>query len=179
MKIHDHWLNTAQHTPSPNTDFRPDESDISLIVIHCISLPEGHFSTPYITQLFTNQLKACDHSSFKEICELKVSSHVVIARTGEITQYVPFNQRAWHAGVSNYCGRTQCNDFSIGIELEGTDHTPYTAEQYQQLSQLISCLIKHYPKLTSKAITGHSNIAPERKTDPGEFFDWELLKASL
>jgi len=179
MKIHKHWLNPAQHTPSPNADSRPNEKDISLIVIHCISLPEGHFATPHITELFTNQLKACDHPSFAEICTLKVSSHILIARTGKITQYVPFNQRAWHAGVSNYCGRTQCNDFSIGIELEGTDHSLYTTEQYQQLSQLIKCLINHYPNLTSKDITGHSDIAPERKTDPGDFFDWGLLKASL
>jgi AmpD protein len=179
MEIKNHTLISSEQIISPNTDNRPDESDISLIVIHCISLPEGCFNTPYISQLFCNQLNAEAHPSFKDISELKVSSHIMIDRTGKISQYVPFNKRAWHAGVSCYQGRTQCNDFSIGIELEGTDHTPYTSKQYQQLSELIKCLIKYYPKINIKNITGHSDIAPQRKTDPGNCFDWNLLKSNL
>jgi len=179
MKITNHWLTNVQHTPSPNADLRPDEKDISLIVIHCISLPEGQFNTPFISQLFCNQLKSCEHPSFSKIYQLKVSSHIVIDRTGNITQYVPFNKRAWHAGLSNYQGRSRCNDFSIGIELEGTDSSTYTSEQYKQLSLLINSLIKHYPNLSQKHITGHSDIAPDRKTDPGTFFDWKLLTHEL
>ena len=179
IKNHQLKLTSAQHIESPNFDDRPDEKDISLIVIHCISLPEGCFNTPHINQLFCNQLQAKDHPSFKAICELKVSSHILINRSGKIIQYVPFNKRAWHAGVSNYQGRTHCNDFSIGIELEGTDKSTYTPEQYQQLAQLIDSLIAHYPKLNTQTITGHSDIAPQRKTDPGDFFDWALLKSTL
>ncbi len=179
MKISNHWLTSAHKTPSPNCDKRADESDISLIVIHCISLPEGQFGTPFIEQLFTNQLKAQTHPSFAKICQLQVSSHVVIQRDGQITQYVPFNKRAWHAGDSEYQGRTKCNDFSIGIELEGTNDSPYTKQQYQQLSVLIQCLIQTYPALKLKDITGHSDIAPQRKTDPGKFFDWKKLYQDL
>jgi len=175
MRIHKHWLTTVQKIHSPNCDLRSDESDISLIVIHCISLPEGQFNTPFIEQLFTNRLNAQDHPSFNEICHLQVSSHIVIKRDGTITQYVPFNQRAWHAGTSKYQGRSKCNDFSIGIELEGCVSQPYSDIQYTQLAALIQCLIQTYPKLSQKHITGHSDIAPQRKTDPGEFFDWEKL----
>ena len=177
MQIKSHWLTSAHKVHSPNCDMRDDESDISLIVIHCISLPEGQFGTPYIEQLFTNQLQALAHPSFTEICQLHVSSHIVIQRDGQITQYVPFNKRAWHAGVSEYHGRRKCNDFSIGIELEGTDCTPYTEIQYQQLSGIIQQLIQTYPRLSLRDITGHSDIAPMRKTDPGKFFNWtELYK---
>ena len=175
MQIFNHWLASAHKVNSPNYDKREDENDISLIVIHCISLPEGQFGTPFIEQLFTNQLQTLAHPSFKEIGQLQVSSHIVIQREGQITQYVPFNQRAWHAGVSEYHGRTRCNDFSIGIELEGTDYLPYTKKQYLQLSALIQCLIQTYPKLSLRNITGHSDIAPQRKTDPGKFFDWDRL----
>lgn len=179
MKINKHWLTSALKVSSPNCDKREDEGDISLIVIHCISLPEGQFNTPYIEQLFTNQLNPESHSSFIEICELQVSSHIVINRDGFITQYVPFNKRAWHAGISEFKGRTKCNDFSIGIELEGTEHSPYTDIQYTQLATLIQCLMQSYPKLSQQNITGHSNIAPQRKTDPGKYFDWEKLKQLL
>lgn len=175
MKIHKHWLTTAQKIPSPNCDLRSDETDISLIVIHCISLPEGQFDTPFIEQLFTNQLNPQDHHSFNEIYHLEVSSHIVIKRNGAITQYVPFNQRAWHAGISAYQGRIKCNDFSIGIELEGSVNSAYTDMQYTQLGKLIQCLMQTYPKLNQQHITGHSDIAPQRKKDPGEFFDWERL----
>jgi len=175
MEIKDHWLNSAKHTCSPNCDLRIDENDIDLIVIHCISLPEGEFNTPFIQQLFTNQLNADDHPDFAEICHLHVSSHIVIQRDGLISQYVPFNQRAWHAGTSEYLGRAQCNDFSIGIELEGTINTPYTEVQYQQLAKIIDCLCQTYPLLTPERITAHSHIAPDRKKDPGKYFKWDKL----
>ena len=179
MKINNHWLTSAQKIISPNCDQRDDESDISLIVIHCISLPEGQFNTPFIEQLFTNQLKAQSHPDFAEICELQVSSHIVINRDGLITQYVPFNKRAWHAGVSKFQGREKCNDFSIGIELEGTDCCPYSEIQYSQLASLTHCLIQAYPKINKDNITGHSDIAPQRKTDPGKSFDWNKLNRLL
>ncbi len=179
MKINNHWLETAQIIKSPNYDARTLEKNLSLIVIHCISLPEGQFNTPYIAQLFTNQLNSNSHASFTEICHLKVSSHILIHRTGHITQFVAFNKRAWHAGVSNYQGHTQCNDFSIGIELEGTDYLPYTEKQYSQLADLIQSLIATYPTLSMKHIVGHSDIAPARKTDPGAFFDWQHLHTLL
>jgi AmpD protein len=172
MHIKNNLLTSAQQITSPNCDQRTDPADISLIVIHCISLPEGQFDTPYIDKLFTNQLNANDHSSFPGICHLEVSSHILIKRNGAITQYVPFDQRAWHAGVSCYQGREKCNDFSIGIELEGTVDTTYTEIQYQQLAALTHCLMLTYPKLRQENITGHSDIAPQRKTDPGIFFDW-------
>lgn len=179
MQIDNHWLTTAHKVTSPNCDKRQDENDISLIVIHCISLPEGQFGTPYIEQLFSNQLKAQSHPDFVAICQLQVSSHIVIDRNGLITQYVPFNMRAWHAGCSEYQGREKCNDFSIGIELEGTDCSPYTEEQYSKLALVIKCLMQTYPKLDQQNIIGHSDIAPQRKTDPGKLFDWKELDQQL
>lgn len=179
MIINNHWLTSANKVHSPNCNQREDENDISLIVIHCISLPKGQFDTPFIQQLFTNQLDTQADPSFTEICQLQVSSHIVINRHGLITQYVPFNMRAWHAGCSEYQGREKCNDFSIGIELEGTDCSPYTEKQYTQLALLIQCLIQTYPKLNQQNITGHSDIAPLRKTDPGKCFDWEKLNQQL
>ena len=179
MKINNHWLIPADKINSPNFDTRDDEKDISLIGIHCISLPEGQFNTPYIEQLFTNQLSDQSHPDFAEICHLQVSSHIVINRAGVIAQYVPFNKRAWHAGVSEYNHRKKCNDFSIGIELEGTEYSPYTEIQYTQLALLIDCLLQSYPRLSRKNITGHSDIAPLRKTDPGKSFDWEKLYSYL
>lgn len=179
MKINNHWLTSAQKTISPNYDDRDDEKDISLIVIHCISLPEGRFDTPYIDQLFTNQLDSCADPSFADLCHLHVSSHILINRKGVITQYVPFNKRAWHAGKSKYKGREKCNDFSIGIELEGTESSTYTERQYTQLALLILCLVKTYPNLSLENITGHSDIAPLRKTDPGKYFVWKTLHQLL
>jgi len=179
MNIQNHWCNSAKHIASPNHDNRPDEQDISLIVIHCISLPEGQYQTPYIDQLFTNQLQASEHPSFQETHQLKVSSHLLIDRLGNITQYVPFNKRAWHAGLSNYLRREKCNDFSIGIELEGTDNSSYTSEQYAQLLPIIQSLQQNYPKITTERITGHSDIAPQRKTDPGKYFSWDWLNQKL
>lgn len=164
---------------SPNCDSRADESDISLIVIHGISLPPGKFGGDYIDQLFCNQLNPDEHPYFKDISELKVSSHFLIRRDGEIVQYVPLQKRAWHAGVSCFEKRESCNDFSIGIEMEGEDETPYTDIQYQVLSELIQSLIATYPDLNEKTIAGHSDIAPGRKSDPGSAFDWEKLRQLL
>jgi AmpD protein len=179
MNIDQHWLTPATHTPSPNFDERAGSSDISLIVIHCISLPPGEFATPYIDDLFCNQLDPDCHPYFRDIYQLTVSSHLLIKRNGEIVQYVPFDKRAWHAGKSEYLGRERCNDFSIGIELEGTEWLPYTDDQYTQLSAIIKTLLQAYPTLSSQRITGHSDIAPGRKTDPGDSFDWQRLFESL
>ena len=172
-------IKEARQHLSPNCDSRPDESDISLIVIHGISLPPGKFGKDYIDQLFCNQLNPDEHPYFKDISDLKVSSHLLIRRDGEVVQYVPFQKRAWHAGVSCYEERDCCNDYSIGIEMEGEDETPYTDIQYQVLATIIKDLIKSYPELNEQTITGHSDIAPGRKTDPGEAFDWAILRKLL
>ncbi|MDP7536910.1 MAG: 1,6-anhydro-N-acetylmuramyl-L-alanine amidase AmpD [Methylococcales bacterium] len=181
MQITQHWLNQATHRLSPNHDKRPDEADISLIVIHCISLPSGQYNNDNVDLLFSNKLPIQADPSFQHIAKMQVSAHLFIRRNGDITQYVPFNMRAWHAGKSRYQGRSQCNDFSIGIELEGTDDSPYQDTQYLKLAHVIKLLIAHYPQLTTKQITGHSTIAPDRKSDPGHYFNWgkidHLLKA--
>ncbi|VAW65315.1 1,6-anhydro-N-acetylmuramyl-L-alanine amidase [hydrothermal vent metagenome] len=161
---------------SANHDNRPEAMPVSLIVIHNISLPPGEFGGPYISQLFTNQLNKDEHPYFEDIYQLRVSSHVLIRRDGEVIQYVPFHFRAWHAGVSVYHNKTSCNDFSIGIELEGTDNIPYEARQYTQLAELITELRRSYPGISKDAITGHSDISPGRKTDPGPAFDWNKLQ---
>ncbi len=172
-------IEDIKYVLSPNSDERPHESIAELLVIHNISLPPGKFGGPYIEQLFTNQLDPLEHPYFQEISHLRVSSHALIRRDGELVQYVPFHRRAWHAGISNYCGREQCNDFSIGIELEGTDDQPFEDIQYQQLANLIRTLWRSYPEISKDAITGHSDIAPGRKTDPGPLFDWKKLKQLL
>jgi len=169
----------AQQIASANCDARPDEQNISLIVIHNISLPPGEFGGPYISQLFTNQLNPNAHPYFADIHQLKVSSHLLIRRTGEIIQYVPLHKRAWHAGTSSYCGAENCNDFSIGIELEGSDDIPFEEIQYTALAKCILNLQQNYPSLPKDAITGHSNIAPGRKTDPGPAFNWDHLQQLL
>lgn len=179
MAIDRHWLTGAARIPSPNFDDRPDADDVSLIVVHCISLPPGEFGQSYIDQLFCNRLDPAAHPYFEEIYQLKVSAHLLIKRGGEITQYVPFDKRAWHAGVSSYQGRERCNEFSIGIELEGADDIPYTEAQYRQLAAAIKTLLKTYPKLSQQRIAGHSDIAPGRKTDPGASFDWKKLRQML
>jgi N-acetyl-anhydromuramoyl-L-alanine amidase len=179
MQIDQHWLNQAAHLSSPNCDERPDKDDITLIVIHCISLPPGEFGNNCISQLFCNRLEPDAHPYFKEIYQLKVSSHLVIERTGEILQFVPFDKRAWHAGQSCYAGRERCNDFSIGIELEGTEIIPYTEIQYQQLAKSVRILLNTYPELSPERIVGHSDIAPGRKTDPGDSFDWQKFYCLL
>ena len=175
MNIKRHWLTDSKHTPSPNFDERPDPADISLLVIHCISLPPGEFGNKNIDKLFCNLLNPDDHPYFKEIYNLSVSAHLLIKRDGSCVQYVPFDKRAWHAGKSSYEGRERCNDFSIGIELEGTESINYTEEQYRQLAAVIDTLLKSYPKLSRQRISGHSDIAPGRKTDPGPTFDWQRI----
>ena len=166
-------LAEADFIPSPNFDDRPAECDINLLVIHNISLPPNQFGGPYIQQLFTNQLNPAEHPFFKEICHLKVSAHLLIRRDGSIIQFVPFNKRAWHAGVSEFDGQTCCNDFSIGIELEGTDEIEYEDIQYQTLADVTAEIIRVYPGIMRQRITGHCDIAPDRKTDPGPVFAWK------
>ncbi|OOZ45186.1 1,6-anhydro-N-acetylmuramyl-L-alanine amidase AmpD [Solemya velum gill symbiont] len=173
------WLDNAECCPSPNCDERAADEQISLLVIHNISLPPGKFGGPWITDLFLNRLDPGADPYFEEIANLKVSSHLLIRRDGELVQYVPLNMRAWHAGVSNYCGREACNDFSIGIELEGTDETPYTDEQYRRLVDVTIEIMEIYPAITPKQITGHSDIAPGRKTDPGPALDWKKYQEML
>ncbi|WP_105253921.1 1,6-anhydro-N-acetylmuramyl-L-alanine amidase AmpD [Pseudoalteromonas sp. T1lg75] len=152
-------------------DARP-QGEVSLLVIHCISLPEGQYGTPHIDALFAGCLDCDAHPSFSSLQGVRVSAHCLIDRQGRVRQYVPFSERAWHAGVSQFAGRERCNDFSIGIELEGTDHSDYTPAQYQSLAQLTLAIIQRYPQITRERIVGHSDIAPGRKTDPGEAFDW-------
>ncbi len=157
---------------SPNHDARPAGVACDLIVVHGISLPPGTFGGPWIDYLFTNVLPADAHPYFATISDRKVSSHLLIRRDGEITQYVNFNERAWHAGQSSYAGREACNDFSIGVELEGADTTPYADVQYPVLANIVSALCRAYPRLSPSRLVGHSDIAPGRKTDPGPAFDW-------
>ncbi|CNK91039.1 1,6-anhydro-N-acetylmuramyl-L-alanine amidase AmpD [Yersinia proxima] len=172
------WISGVKRVVSPHCDQRPEGEAPSLLVIHNISLPPGEFGGPYIDQLFTGTLNADEHPYFADIVHLRVSAHCLIRRDGEIIQYVPFDKRAWHAGVSTFAGRERCNDFSIGIELEGTDVLPFTTEQYRSLSEVSALLFAHYP-ITAERVTGHSDIAPGRKTDPGSAFDWVLYQQSL
>jgi len=170
-----HRLVEAQQIESPNYNERPPGQQPELLVVHSISLPPGQYGGRYIEQLFTNQLSPQDHPYFQDIHQLQVSAHLLIRRDGSLMQFVPFDKRAWHAGKSNYQGRENCNDFSIGIELEGTDDSAFEAVQYQVLAHVIRCLLDTYPSLSERDITGHSDIAPGRKTDPGSAFDWVLL----
>ena len=169
------YLKDARPYFSPNYDDRPEGCEPSLIVIHNISLPPEQFGGNAIEQLFTNSLNPNEHQFFAEICHLRVASHLLIRRCGEIVQYVPFHKRAFHAGISTFHGKERCNDFSIGIELEGSDYVEFTEQQYFVLIGVIKTLCLYYPKLDHKMITGHQNIAPGRKTDPGPFFCWERL----
>jgi AmpD protein len=175
MNIINHWLDCASRVLSPNSDARPEPGDLSLIVLHCISLPPGKFGSAAIDQLFTNSLDPAAHPYFAGISQLRVSAHLLIRRTGEVIQYVPFSDRAWHAGASSFLGRPRCNDFSIGIELEGTDDQAFSELQYARLLPVLETLLKAYPGLSRDRIVGHSDITPERKTDPGPFFDWARL----
>ena len=167
------WLSLARSELSPNQDSRPDIKNISLLVIHSISLPPDYFENRYICDFFMNKLDISLNPYFKKIANLKVSAHLLIDREGGIIQFVSFNDRAWHAGVSSYKGLTNCNDFSIGIELVGSDTTPYTNAQYESLIEVTQEIIKQYPLIDKNRILGHSDIAPSRKTDPGPYFDWE------
>lgn len=178
MNIIDHWLDSARRLVSPNADSRPDPGDISLIVLHYISLPPGQFGCGYIDRLFTNTLDVAADPFFKEIAHLRVSAHALIRRDGEVVQYVPFDRRAWHAGLSSFRGRPGCNDFAIGIELEGTEDLPFTDLQYDALIRVLEALFGEYPWLSPDRIAGHSEVAPGRKTDPGPCFDWARLVLS-
>ena len=169
------WLDTARQVPSPNCDERPDGEAPSLIVIHNISLPPGEFGGQAVEELFTNRLDWEAHPYYQGIRGLEVSAHFFIRRDGELIQFVPCSMRAWHAGASAWCGRERCNDFSIGIELEGTDDQPYTDAQYATLARITKELKKTYP---IGNIVGHSDIAPGRKTDPGPYFDWASYRES-
>jgi N-acetyl-anhydromuramoyl-L-alanine amidase len=164
---------------SPHFDARPKGVAPELIVVHGISLPPGEFGGPWIDHLFAGDLPPDAHPSFRDTAALRVSAHAVIRRDGRITQYVPFRLRAWHAGQSQYQGRSACNDFSIGIELEGTDTMPYTDAQYESLALLVRALLATYPTLAADRIAGHSDIAPGRKTDPGPAFEWQRWRKML
>ncbi len=179
MQLIDGWVEGAQRVPSPNFNQRPAGEAIDLLVIHNISLPPEQFGGNYIECFFQNKLAAEDHPYFATICDLKVSSHFLIKRDGSLLQFVSCGDRAWHAGASEFCGRRDCNDFSLGIELEGSDHTPYENEQYLQLVALTRVLQKHFPKIIQERIVGHCHIAPDRKTDPGESFDWTRYFSAL
>ena len=161
---------------SPNQDARPRGTKITLLVVHSISLPPGEFGGDAIERLFTNRLDPAAHPYFREIAGLKVSSHFLIRRDGELVQFVPVGRRAWHAGVSSWRGRERCNDFSVGVELEGTDDGPFTGAQYARLARLVAALRARHPL---RDIAAHSDIAPGRKTDPGPRFDWPRVLAAL
>ena len=181
MTIKDGLLSTATWLASPNYNVRPKGLSIDAIVVHNISLPPNEFGacdangTHYVKALFTNQLDWDAHPYFQTIKGAEVSAHLFIERDGAITQFVNFNERAWHAGRSSYLGRPECNDYSIGIELEGSDFVSFTSAQYEQLAKVIAAIYKAYPK-TRRHLTGHSDIAPGRKTDPGDFFEWARLR---
>ncbi|MFP1682476.1 1,6-anhydro-N-acetylmuramyl-L-alanine amidase AmpD [Alloalcanivorax sp. C16-1] len=175
LTLTDHWIDQARRVPSPNFNARPDPEDIALVVIHNISLPPERFGGPWIEAFFQNRLDPDADPYFQTLRDLKVSSHFLIRRDGELVQFVACDRRAWHAGVSRWRGRDNCNDFSLGIELEGADRIPYQDAQYRCLNALLDVLIAHYPRLSRDTLTGHEHIAPGRKTDPGPAFDWTRL----
>jgi AmpD protein len=170
------WLPEARQIASPNFDERPVANDISLVVVHAISLPPGQFGGQGIIELFTNQLNPQDHPYYQEIAHLRVSAHFLIRRNGELIQFVSLSKRAWHAGVSEWAGRERCNDFSIGIELEGCDDQPFEKSQYTTLNAVLADIKKRHP---IQAVVAHSDISPGRKTDPGPLFDWDSVIYSI
>ncbi|WP_028767888.1 1,6-anhydro-N-acetylmuramyl-L-alanine amidase AmpD [Shewanella fidelis] len=178
LTIRNGWLDDARHCLSPHFNARPNK-EVSLLVIHNISLPAGRFGLPFIDQLFQGCLDVTADESFQQLQGLEVSAHFLIRRDGELVQYVSCDDRAWHAGVSEFDGRSGCNDFAVGIELEGTDSVDYSDLQYAKLIALTKELMARYPDITLDRITGHSDIAPGRKTDPGESFDWQRFKGAL
>lgn len=173
------WLDGIDRHPSPNADERPPGTAIDLLVIHNISLPPGRFGGTWIDDLFLNRLDPGAHPYFEPIADLRVSSHLLIRRSGEAVQYVALDRRAWHAGPSVYCGRERCNDYSIGIELEGTDDQPFADLQYRTLADLSNRIMRIFPAISIGRIVGHSDIAPGRKTDPGPHFDWTRYRNQL
>jgi AmpD protein len=170
------WLAGARRVLSPNCDSRPAGTDISLLVLHSISLPRGSFGGDAVERLFTNRLDPAAHASFADLAGLRVSSHFLVRRGGELLQFVPLQARAWHAGASRWRGREGCNDFSVGVELEGTDDGVFTAVQYACLATLVKKLQSTLPL---RGLAAHSDVAPGRKTDPGTRFDWARLLAAL
>lgn len=179
FRIQQHRLLEARECVSPNFNQRPPGCEVDLLVLHNISLPPGVYASGCVEQLFLNCLDPAAHPYFAQIADLKVSSHLLIERSGQVVQFVPFDQRAWHAGQSSWAGRDNCNDYSIGIELEGTDTDPYTELQYAVLIKVVRAIQRSYPAITSERIVGHRDIAPMRKTDPGPAFDWLRLRAGL
>ena len=178
----DHWLPRVRRDLSPNRDARPSapsRAGVELVVIHNISLPPGRFGANLVGDFFCNRLDCSRHSALEELSGVEVSAHLFIDRQGRATQFVPFDQRAWHAGVSSWRGRARCNDFAVGIELEGTDIRPYTKAQYARLARVLAWLFQQYPELSLDRLVGHNEIAPNRKTDPGAAFDWAVLFQSL
>jgi len=173
------WLLGARRLASPNCDARPPETTVDTLVIHGISFPPGEFGGGHVEDLFCNRLDPGVHSSFGDLAHLRVASHLLMRRDGKVVQFCAFDRRAWHAGESAFDGRESCNDFSIGIELEGLDHVPYEPVQYAQLITVARLLMRHYPAISPERIVGHSDIAPGRKTDPGPAFDWERLWSGL
>lgn len=180
MKISkDFWLEEAKHVPSPFCDERSKSAEVSLLVLHNISLPPGKYGGSAIEQFFTGKLDRNQHPFFNVIHKMKVSAHCLIRRDGEVIQFVPFNMKAWHAGKSSFAGVDNCNDYSIGIELEGTDFDFYTPQQYHSLATVTSSLLDLFPQLTPNRITGHQYIAPQRKSDPGLVFNWRRFHLDL
>lgn len=178
MQITHGWLEGAEPIESANCNARPQNEAPSLIVVHCISLPAGHFGNDYVEQLFTNCLDCDEHRDFDDIRDLRVSSHLFIRRNGSILQFVPFDRRAWHAGESSFEGRSQCNDFSIGVELEGIDTGRFTLQQDEALAEACRAIMATW-SIPTEHIVGHSDIAPGRKTDPGSGFDWQRLRRNI
>lgn len=178
FSIEDGVLIGARQIPSPNFNQRPDQTDIQLVVVHNISLPPSQFGGGYIEQFFQNKLDWSIHPYFQTIEGMQVSAHLLILRTGEVLQFVNFNDRAWHAGRSSYLGKKECNDYSIGIELEGSDDLPFEPTQYEALICVTATLQMYYPQI-QQHLAGHSDIAPGRKTDPGEFFNWSAFREAL
>lgn len=179
LTIQNGWLSQQKKVISPHFSLRPDVADISLLVIHYISLPPEQFGGDFIDRFFQGTLDPTEHPYFDEIKDLKVSAHCFINRQGEITQYVSFDDMAWHAGVSCFEGREKCNEFSIGIELEGSNNQPFTEAQYQMLARLTQAIMHCYPQITIDRIAGHNHIAPERKIDPGQYFDWDYYRSLI
>ena len=178
FQVIDGQLIGARQVPSPNYNQRPEQTEIQLVVVHNISLPPSQFGGGYIEQFFQNQLDWSQHPYFQTIKGMQVSAHLLILRSGEVLQFVNFNDRAWHAGRSSYLAKKECNDYSIGIELEGSDDLPFDETQYTVLAQVTAALQAAYPKILQH-LAGHSDIAPGRKTDPGSFFDWVKFRTLL
>ena len=171
----DHWLEGVIRCASPNCDDRSDPDDIALVMIHNISLPPGRFGGGLVQQFFTNCLDCTVDPAMQDLDRVRVSAHLFVDRQGTVTQFVPFHRRAWHAGVSNHRGREGCNDYSIGIELEGADEVPYEERQYEALNAVVVALMRRYPRISLDGIVGHQEVAPHRKSDPGSAFEWSRL----